>query len=206
MKVKLIGVHPKENGDAFITSTARFCKTGEFKEVEANERIIKQMLEQEHNTPFEFGVIQFEIQAPIYVIRQIIRHRIATYLEFSQRYVKDKTKLFHFDYPNEFIKKSMPFDLQEKVENHIKNGQDLYMELLDNGFSREASRAILPTGTRSYILMSTNLWSLYNFFKKRLNKHAQIDTRLVAYELFKLTEEHFPITTKVIKDNIDISV
>jgi len=170
-------------GDLRAVSSARVSFGGESKGEDKDKQLIKYLLEHSHHTPFEHCYFQFHICCPIYVARQWMRHRWASYNEISARYTEVKDEFYM---PSEFRVQdtnnkqgslsSSDLDnkkLREIYEKSIEASYAAYKKLLDAGVAREMARGILPVAQYTQFYWSVNARSLLNFLSLRQDGHAQ---------------------------------
>jgi thymidylate synthase (FAD) len=148
---------------------------------ESNEQLVRKLLDLGHTSPFEFASMHFRLECPIFVQRQIMRHRIASYLERSLRYV---------------VPSDLKFFDQGEPELYAVYDQatEVYYTMLDRGERPGYARSVLPMGTYTVFQMKMNLRSLLNFFDLRCSDHAQPETASYAWAMQSLTKSHFPVT------------
>ena len=103
---------------------------------------------------------------------QIVRHRIASYSQQSQRYVKYDELDWAVD--------GLPADAVEPVIEASANALTAYKEMLDDGIKAENARRALPNATPTIIYVTMNIRSLMNFFNERLCARAETEIRKVA--------------------------
>jgi thymidylate synthase (FAD) len=122
---------------------------------------------------------------------QLVRHRIASYSQQSQRFVR-------IEEPSYVIPKTI-----EKEPELKKNYGDLmsliwkkYDELVEAGIPKEDSRYVLPNATTTNILLTMNARSLLNFFNLRCCLSAQWEIRELAWKMLKLVKEVAPTLFK----------
>lgn len=172
---------------------------------EINERdakLINFLMEHEHTSPFEHNQLSFRIKAPLFVARQWMRHRMNSYNEISYRYVNAPLEFYvpkfwrNQDTKNKqgSIGSFEDEQLTNKYMAAIDVAVKLYQEMLDNNICREQARAILPVGTYTEFIFTTNLHSLMHFMKLRLNPGAQLEIRSYAGALLQLAQPHFPVS------------
>lgn len=118
----------------------------------------------------------FRLTVPIFVARQIMRHRMS-YNEMSRRYVRDSKIPFEIPYKNE----------QEKDFNKLCIKE--YQRRLEEGQKPEQARACIPQGALTTFFMAGNDLEFYNFFKLRLANNTQKETREIAEQMLKLLEK-----------------
>ena len=164
------------------------------------EEMIDMLMRLGHDSVFEFAGATLKVTTSIVVQRQWMRHRHASYLEKSLRYVKNNEVTFGFD-PARF--KTEGF--YNAAFDTAKHAFDIYKNLLDNGVPAEVARSVLPMGMLTEFYVSANLRSWFNFLKLRLSTHAQYEIREEAKQVYELLSEKFPITMKKWKEYNDIN-
>lgn len=120
---------------------------------------------------------------------QIVRHRIASYSQQSQRYVE-----FAEDDSSVYLHDSLRQN--EKVQQHLKNTKMLYEELVESGVKVEDARGILVGGTLTNLVMTMNVRSLIHFLKLRTCSRAQKEVRIVANTMLNLLTRDLPFLSK----------
>ena len=89
--VRLIEVMGRDTG---VVQAARVSYAGTSKGEEKDRKLINYLLEHQHLTPFEHALFKFHVKCPIFVMRQWIRHRMASYNEISARYTEVKDEFY----------------------------------------------------------------------------------------------------------------
>jgi len=151
-------------------------------------RIINTLLTKKHLSPFEHLVFTFHIKLPIFVMRQLARHRIASINEKSGRYTQfDRQEFWMPDW--ERMDPEIAADLSDGyvVAHHI------YNKLLRKGVPRELARTVLPVASYTEIYWTINARSLMNFFEQRLDPQAQYEMREYARAVYMLVSKQFPL-------------
>ena len=177
--------------------------------------LIRYLLRHRHTSPFEMGVLRFEIKMPIFVARQWIRHRTASLNEMSARYTELPEEMFvprvvslqskdnkqgrqMFPDPNslrdEFLGKI--------IERANTTSYTHYQTLLDAGVARELARGVLPVNIYTKFVWKMDLHNLMHFLDLRLDPHAQQEIRDFAKVIEKLVALHFPITYEAFVDYV----
>ena len=141
---------------------------------------IKGLLNRGHDGPLEHAsatIIASGVSRAL--THQLVRHRIASYCQESQRYVKVKEP--------EYV---TPPSIKEKewqvFEDAMGNAWNTYNYLIERGIPAEDARFVLPNACCSKIAITMNFRSWRHFLKLRLDKHAQWEIRTMAGEIFKL--------------------
>jgi len=114
---------------------------------------------------------------------QLVRHRIASYAQESQRYVKISGDDWYVVPPN-----IVDFKAFHSLMHILEQS---YKEMIDRGVPIEDARAILPNCTKTKLVMTINARSLDNFFTLRLCKKAQSEIRELAQTMYKLVCDDF---------------
>ena len=123
----------------------------------------------------------FKISCPIFVARQVMRHRSFSYLEVSRRYTDLKKVPFHV-----YGLGRLFGTIYEKI---IKI---LYKYLTFKGYQKQHARTILPVGSFTTFWMQGDCYSFLNFFIERLSPAAQPETRILSELMLKLLLKHQP--------------
>jgi thymidylate synthase (FAD) len=206
MTVKLID---SMGDDARICQAARVSTKGteSFGTGEA-EGLINYLARDRHGSPFEHVLFTWLIEAPIFVWREFMRHRMASYNEESGRY-KQLAPVFYVPSPERKlvqVGKAAAYHLepgtpvqQGEVEWHLeiaaRECYDSYERLLSEGIAREVARMVLPVSIFSSAYVTMNLRAAFNFLslrnsagdaEKAFPTHPQREIEMVAEKM----EEH----------------
>lgn len=170
---------------------------------EGDGKLIKRLLRDKHTSPFEFNEIVFEIQAPIFVARQMVRHRTANWSEFSMRYA-DASKVsgqIQYYTPAKWPRGSRSSTsgtedndtvLSQRYEHTMREAIACYNDLLVKGATKEQARIVLPTSVYTKWRWKIDFHNLSNFFRLRLADDAQYETREYAKAIYSITEQVWP--------------
>ena len=107
------------------------------------------------------------ITAPRYITHQLVRHRMASYSQASQRYILEEGNNV---YMPPMIKEK---NLESLADNCFKNCFNVYGALVDGGINKEDARSVLPNAFMSTIVMTITIDKLENFLSLRCDKAAQ---------------------------------
>lgn len=155
----------------------------------SDQGLINYLVKHGHTSPFRHPQLQFRIQCPIFVERQLFKHQVGlTANSISGRYV-DFSDTYHF--PKELRAQSADSkqgssgiihdpSLIKEMEEHIIRSQELYRKLCEAGVAKEQSRIILPLALETQFIWTGSLLAFIHFFNLRLEAHAQQETREVA--------------------------
>jgi hypothetical protein len=135
------------------------------------------------------SIAAFRIKVPIFIARQIMRHRTFSYQEVSRRYTDDKRVPLAFWTPEEEEVGAtaaglfrLAYSLEEKI----------YRLLRGLNVRAEIARAVLGTGLYTELWMMGDRAAWANYFTLRLDPHTQKEHRLVAQTMQKILQEHQP--------------
>ena len=192
MKVKLLNYSP--NPEKMIAAAARLCYTSkEIDELledlteEKVEKFINKLISLGHESPLEHITFTFGIEGISRACsHQLVRHRIASYSQKSQRYVDESG--FKYVIPQSIIDKDM-VDEYNYLMYHI---EEVYKDLKAAGVEAEDARMVLPNACETSIIVTMNVRSLLNFFKHRTCRRAQWEIRKLAIEMLKICKEISP--------------
>lgn len=172
-----------------------------------DERLIKFLVEHDHLSPFEHATFKFYVKAPIFVIREWMRHRTFSYNEMSARYKKLRPEFY---YPSmarvqdpENKQGSIYWDdpeLTDLIQLDMKAAYEAawfsYERMLEEGIAREMARAVLPVGIYSEMYVTGNFRNWMHFCSLRTHPDAQAEIREYARAAFTMIEEKMPLSTE----------
>jgi len=143
------------------------------------------------------NIATFLVEVPIYSARQIMRHRLFSYLELSRRYTKDKKVPFVIIVPAT-IHNNLLARILYKL--HFWFSKTIYNLLLRLGIKPEDARAVMPLGTKTMFWMMGDYRAWLNFFVERLQPEAQEITRATAETMLRMLKYYQP---KFVENMID---
>lgn len=151
--------------------------------------LIARLSESGHYSAFEHANFTFGIEGISRACsHQLVRHRIASYSQQSQRYVAMGDNFEYIVPPS--IKKDKT--LLKKFDAVVRETKRMYDELLDDGMSKEDARYILPNASETKIIVSMNARELLHFFSMRLCRRAQWEIRDMAKLMLKAVKKIAP--------------
>jgi len=198
MKVELLSITP--NAEELIENAGRTCYQSKPSETYIIGTLIRSLIKSGHESVLEHGYATFRIsEVSRALTHQLVRHRIASYSQQSQRYVKEN----QFEY----VIPTLILDSKEKVvsdyiegycsaENEFKYDMAKIQKMYDKwkmfGLKNEDARFVLPNACCTEIVMSANFREFRNIFQVRCDKHAQWEIRSVAKEMLRQLYEKCP--------------
>lgn len=197
MKVELLYHTP--DPERAVATAARLCYApvgaAELMETLDEERIhkvLKTILTGGHFSTLEHASYTFAIEGVSRALtHQLVRHRMASYNQQSQRYVTFK------DEP-EFILPQSVVDAgaQEKFDEAVQAAFDAYRNLVDLGVPAEDARYLLPNACETKIVVTMNMRELHHFFNVRCCNRAQWEIRELACKMLELVKPSAPYIFK----------
>ncbi len=191
-------------GDQRAVDSARVSFGSVSKGEAQDKKLVEYLLANGHLSPFEHSVFQFHIKCPIFVARQWMRHRIASYNEISARYTEVQDEF----YIPEAFRAQDRINRQGSVRNGaleqekmlaiydraVKASYEAYRQLLEAGAAREMARMVLPVSQYTQFHWTINARSLLNFISLRADEHAQYEIRRYADAIRDVFMEKMPWT------------
>ena len=163
-------------------------------------KLIKYLADHQHKSPFNHCFISFRIKAPIFVARQLVKHKFLPWNEVSRRYVDSEPEFFfpeHWRVKADNVKQgssdvvtSAPLDTVEIIRNCLS----LYQEMLDDNICPEQARMVLPQNTMTEWIWSGSLGAFADMCRLRLDSHTQQETREVAVQVAEHLKTFFPVS------------
>lgn len=146
-----------------------------------------------HLSPLEHVQLTFNIEDISRVAsHQLVRHRIASYSQQSQRYTEMEMSAWGLGNVHLPPKVWDWYDKHQEAAKNLELALAAYDQMIRDGVPSEDARYILPEGTTSNIVVTMNLRSLLHFFNERLCSSAQEEIRDIAGQMAELTTEMFP--------------
>lgn len=192
MKVSLLSHTP--NPEKLVAAAARLCYSNkEVSEIMNNftekkiDKFINKLIDLGHESPLEHVSFTFGIEGISRACsHQLVRHRIASYSQKSQRYVDESG--FSYVFPQSIIDAGMG----RIYESLMFKIEEIYKDLKAEGVPKEDARMILPNACTTSIIVTMNVRTLLNFFKHRDCNRAQWEIRELSREMMKICKDVAP--------------
>jgi len=196
MNVKLIGYSPYPEKVPAMAAKLTHSKTKPEDLDKSSDKELKAILEQVmklgHTSVIEHSSFTFAISdVSRSLTHQLVRHRIASYAQQSQRYVDFKNPNYVTP-PTISKNQKMKKAYDETMQNIWKE----YNKLLELGIPAEDSRFVLPNAACTNIIVTMNARSLINFFELRCCLHAQWEIRQLANKMLQQVKKVAPTIFK----------
>lgn len=225
----LIELEDAWGDETTIINTARISTTNRrvSKETWSNRDfdLLCELLKNQHGTPFETVYFRYRFIAPIFVLRQWVKHRISSWNEFSMRYRTPIQQFYKPDQDAITIDGYAVLDDEDLASytalmEQVMEWQDAYYQKVCaridanrasgvlpekaggrdpyRGRARELLRNVVPVAAYSDVYWTVNLRSLMNFFHLRRKENAQYEMRLYADAAYALFLSKFPVLAQAI--------
>jgi thymidylate synthase (FAD) len=183
--------------------------------------LLNYLMRDRHGSPFEHNSMTFYVQAPIFVFREFMRHRIASYNEESGRY-RELNPVFYVPGPDRNlvqVGKAGAYDflpgtpeqtalVAAEVQAVCTEAFASYQRMLDAGVAREVARIVLPLTIYSSMYVTVNARSLMNFLSLRTKREGthfpsfpQREIEMVAEKMEMFWEQLMPLTHAAFNEN-----
>jgi thymidylate synthase (FAD) len=156
---------------------------------EAVRKVLKTVITSGHTSTLEHASYTFAIDGVSRALtHQLVRHRLASYNQQSQRYVTYDSE------PTFVVPPSVAADpaAREVFDEACASAFASYRALLDAGVPAEDARYLLPNAMETKIVVTMNVRELLHFFELRCCKRAQWEIRELALEMLRLAEDSAP--------------
>jgi len=169
-------------------------------------KLIHYLAKHKHMSPFGHAFMSFHVKAPIFVARQLVKHKFLRWNEVSRRYVDDEPEFYVPD-----VWRGRAEDKKQGSSGEVKipymvphefNKSALYEyeTLLESGVAPEQARMVLPQSTMTEWYWSGSLDAFADMCRLRCKDDTQYETRLVADQISVIMEDLFPVSWKALVD------
>lgn len=208
-----VGLIDVMGSDASIDRAARMSYGQGTRTISDTRNLIRYLVRNFHTSPIEMGEVLFHLKVPIFVMRQLVRHRTASLNEYSGRYSEmvDEFYIPELERLQEQSKTNkqgsgdaLNAEVREIIYDAIVNTSDdcyeVYTDLLNRGLSRELARIVLPVNNYTELYWKCDLNNFLKFLRLRLDPHAQKEIRDLAEIMYQFVVPKFPITCEAFED------
>ena len=182
---------------------------------EGDTKLINYLAKHKHLSPFGHAFASFHVKAPIFVARQLVKHKFLRWNEISRRYVDDEPEFY---VPEVWRGRSADkkqgssdedvggmyeslWDFENADEDyhaHMEESVVFYKHMIEQGVAPEQARMILPQSTMTEWYWSGSLDAFADMCRLRCATDTQAETRLVADDISKKMSELFPVAWKAL--------
>ena len=178
------------------------CDVSLLKLSDRDAKLIRYLAKHKHTSPFGHAFASFHVKAPVFVARQLVKHKFLRWNEISRRYVDDEPEFYEPEWRSRSADKKqgsgglMEISLDSEVLFHAtsRNAITTYDLMIKEGVAPEQARAILPQNTITEWYWSGSLDAFAAMCRLRCASDTQYETRLVADNISKKMQEIFPVS------------
>jgi thymidylate synthase (FAD) len=199
--------------DSSIEESARVSYGQGTRAVSDTTNLLRYLFRHRHTSPFEMAEMRFHVGLPIFVMRQLVRHRMASLNEYSGRY-SIMPLMFYMPEREQVCRqatynrqgRAQPVDeaFYEDYKNILESLRDdmgnNYQALINHEISRETARIDLPLSTYTFCYWKIDLRNLFNVLSLRCDPHAQWEIRQFADILAGMVKRVAPISFRAFQD------
>ncbi len=174
---------------------------------EGERRLLAFLAREQHTSPFEHSTVSVRVTCPLFVSKQIMRHRTFSFNEVSRRYTSKGLEFFIPKTLRQQAVKNLQCSTGDAVQDNsaaltvyqdqIDTAFEAYTTLINAGVCREQARGVLPQCLYTEFYMSGNLLNWFKFLRLRLHPHAQPEVQAVAKAVLEFLRVQFPVTTEL---------
>lgn len=203
--------HVGDDLDVVDAARVSFDKPSSAYTKEQNEKLIRYLAKHKHHSPFNHSFLSFRVKAPIFVARQLVKHKFLPWNEVSRRYVDSEPEFYFPEYwraKAENVKQGSDdkaVDILDSDYLGFQEPQDhpayltqgalwTYNFLLKKGVCPEQARMVLPQNTMTEWRWSGTLGAFLDMLVLRLDPHTQKETRDVAEKIAVIVKDLFPVS------------
>ena len=172
-----------------------------------DKRLIKYLANHRHMSPFGHAFASFHVKAPIFVARQLVKHKFLRWNEVSRRYVDDEPEFYYPDVwrgrsedkkqgssDEVVIERTNQADYITHIDIHLQHeALNTYNKMLKKGVCPEQARMVLPQSTMTEWYWSGSLDAFSDMCILRCKEDTQFETRIVADQISACMKDLFPI-------------
>jgi thymidylate synthase (FAD) len=199
--------------DLCVVNAARVSYGGaEYESKSRNRGLINYLMEHNHSSPFEMPILRFRMKMPIFVARQLVRHRTASLNEYSLRYSEQNgdyylPKVSRFCYNSstnhqgsgEMLPEGKAKMAQNMMKDLMEKELSTYKNLLNMGVAKEIARSALGVNFYTEMVWQNDLRNLFHFLSLRNDSHAQLEIQELAENIEFFVEKLYPMCHEAYK-------
>jgi len=181
-----------------------------------DDKLIRYLAKHRHISPFGHCFASFHIKTPIFVARQLVKHKFLRWNEISRRYVDDEPEFYQPDvWRGRSSDKKQGSDGVSLWNHGMGTGyrdseyevmdsiRSLYLDMIDKGVAPEQARMVLPQSTMTEWYWSGSLDAFADMCNLRCKDDTQAETREVARQIDHKMIELFPVSWDALTENDD---
>ena len=186
-----------------------------------DRKLIQYLAKHKHISPFGHCFASFHIKAPVFVARQLVKHKFLRWNEISRRYVDSEPEFYvpdqwrgrsadkkqgsegvvdvkDFTFEYAIIGENTIPHAEKRFNNHALS---FYENLLEHGVAPEQARMVLPQSMMTEWYWSGSLDAFADMCKLRCSYDTQVETQQVALEIDRMMVDLFPVSWRALREN-----
>jgi len=179
---------------------------------ERDTKLIRYLAKHKHLSPFGHAFASFHVKAPIFVARQLVKHKFLRWNEISRRYVDEEPEFYVPDvWRGRSADKKQGSEgvidlgqLAEEVEVETGSAAEMYYVLIEEGVAPEQARMVLPQSTMTEWYWSGSLDAFAAMCKLRCASDTQYESQIVANQISDTMRILFPVSWAALMGDPDI--
>ncbi len=186
-----------------------------------NKGLIRYLVRHKHTSPLEMVEVKFHLKLPIFVMRQLVRHRTASLNEYSGRYSIMSDDFY--EPSDDYIQPQSQTNKQgrggelsdawkqsykQRIHEITTKAKYAYKFLIGTestshgGLTRELARTVLPVSNYTECYWKIDLHNFFHFCRLRMDDHAQQEIQDYAKVMYEMVKPEVPIATEAFEDYI----
>ena len=167
---------------------------------ERDAKLIKYLAKHKHLSPFGHAFASFHVKAPIFVARQLVKHKFLRWNEISRRYVDDAPEFYVPDvWRGRSADKKQGSEgtwqpNHEQLDKTMYKVLGLYDHMIYDGCAPEQARMVLPQSTMTEWYWSGSLDAFADMCRLRCKEDTQYESRVVANQISSIMEGLYPVS------------
>ena len=171
-------------------------------------KLIKYLAKHRHTSPFGHAFASFHVKAPVFVARQLVKHKFLRWNEISRRYVDSEPELYEPAWRSRSADKKQgsggPMEISQDSEMLFhatcRNALTTYDRMIKEGLSPEQARSILPQNMMTEWYWSGSLDAFADMCNLRCKPDTQYESQLVANQISETMAGLFPVSWEALTD------
>ena len=190
-----------------VEGTVKQDEQGEYLEMVLSERdtkLIRYLAKHKHISPFGHCFASFHVKAPVFVARQLVKHKFLRWNEVSRRYVDEEPEFY---LPDQWRGRSK--DKKQGSDGTVQtfvsdwdtynHSLKIYKDLLKDGVCPEQARMVLPQSMMTEWYWSGSLDAFADMCTLRCKPDTQYESQLVANQIDDMMSEKFPVSWEALR-------
>lgn len=199
--------------DLSVVNSARvsFGKQKDLFDDEKDSKLISYLGRHKHTSPFGHCFATFHVKAPVFVARQLVKHKFLRWNEISRRYVNTAPEFYEPQWreaaenkkqgSGDYMGKGERKPVENKYEQLTKGAARTYRRMLELGVCEEQARMVLPQSMLTEWYWSGSLDAFADMCNLRCTEDTQAESRIVADAIDEEMENLYPVAWKALRND-----